>query len=1729
MRSTALLLCSLGCTLAWYPKHNVEGENVFSYHGKVLTGIPELEHTYAGLVIDCDVITQPIAGFTPGTPWTGVFKLGLQNIKFSNFNEKLAGPTPYNWRTMVTPATSLVPETHKIFLESPVVVEMVDSTVTKVTISSLEPEWSVNFKKALVATIKVQLPVADHINKISRTSTLTTMPDFWTTMEQGVDGVCENTYQVTEVPSYLISPAEQGLMKPELCVGQKIFQIVRNRDTTKCTTRSMFISARGHENCLMGGCDGVTGKVAMTKFLVCGTDKDHITSLHTIINEGEHQHNLLPFNTEAVVTGTSQVLALKEMRTTQTALPAIEAPRTVEDLIYEYPKFITAEEKMQISSFRREQEHWKVASEDPANMVFSPTGGIAHGQMMIKIVEKYTELAANLQEMEHFGEKHTVATLKALQTVMLVYKLDDIKAIYTEVKDKTVERRLFLDTLKMAGTHPAFMFFKEMIETNELSFIETAEILMTLPLNIKAPTVHIIEHIFQLIKSPAVTAHPTLKFNGHMAFATIINKACFPTHHPETVLPENVFGELCHPDFPKITEEYIPHLVQELTAATDADKHSVILALGAIGHKAIIPILLPYIEGKATTLVSLRKMAIYSIYQRTFDFRKTFLPVFSAITFNPAEDRELRIAALAMTLPMDPNTVYMQKLAISTWFEHDEVVAKFVHTTLKSLTDMKMSDLPPHTTHQMIGLIEKATAVFPLCKPFPGIISSTFNYFMADMLKNLDIGFITNTAMIQGTHTFTIYHKLDMLLKHVKIVPLEFAVVTSGLKNVISEVITAMSSSSGSPVHAELQKVIQNLHISPKTEEVLMSFIWARISNDMQIVLAFPALHTDYIVAKVKSILMQNPMSLVAEAKKTVCGKTPFHFTYAYEELPYMAVVPSELGLPIFVESQATILTHMKGDVNVDCSLTIPSLELKTSKKIAYSWSGFVGTISPFTKDLLAAGVDVHRAINVPVHMATKVEPMTGTLKVEMKQLAEVAHMSHVDLVHYHVMPFTTMKPIVLVDLTPIMLSTNTKIIKSHIPKKIFEQQIGQPIGLDVKFMAETECELYDLKTMLNTLANYKYNPIIGWMFMGTETALTATGKPTIRFHKYTVVHNPQTSTTKALQVDVKLAAAYKIGSSSMVKYIASSSQRHIHEEKLSSSIANMINSEATFAGNMLVEVKLMGGLPKTYTYSLTAAKGAGVLDHKWDLHMEGDAGKLCVTGALTLPVHGVKKFTYTNTIGFGATCTQHAITMTGFTISSEKQKAYSMVSEAAKKCASLTAEVTQAYSQLYAVPVAQQSRMMEENYAALVISKENMCAQNIKEATTLDKVELEITTTSNLPTVVYTFGKYLDSAVKALLVEYITQLPNFHQKTTGPIKVVLGFNQHLGSMDMEIVSPLDKTVYNNVRLPIWTTYILPLYHSKSVMEQSYLGVTGSPLYSKCSVAPSHVSTFNNKAYSYHMDDCFHLISADCAAKTHAVLASNKGDVKHITVYYEDHKIELKAPASAYTNPSATITVYVNDVATTFNVGQTISVAPCTITWKNGYIVVVTPANTVLYNGNILNIEDKSVIIGNSNCGLCGSNNGQAIGSVASPAKCVHWSLKSVAQSYRITSPQCAALSTVDVARMSHEKSLCSSSVVSSFNYHMPATQFKVMKHATVHKQGKLCFSKIQLPECASGLTTSETENMMADFVCLPSKATATKVMARHVEAMEMVAALSSYPTTFSAMVPVAVQCTGQL
>ena len=73
-----------------------------------------------------------------------------------------------------------------------------------------------------------------------------------------------------------------------------------------------------------------------------------------------------------------------------------------------------------------------------------------------------------------------------------------------------------------------------------------------------------------------------------------------------------------------------------------------------------------------------------------------------------------------------------------------------------------------------------------------------------------------------------------------------------------------------------------------------------------------------------------------------------------------------------------------------DCATPLPSLEVKMTKKMAYTWSGYVGTVSPFGKKLLAAGIDTHRATNMPIQAKLRIDPATATINVEMKQLDEV-------------------------------------------------------------------------------------------------------------------------------------------------------------------------------------------------------------------------------------------------------------------------------------------------------------------------------------------------------------------------------------------------------------------------------------------------------------------------------------------------------------------------------------------------------------------------------------------------------------------------------------------------------------------------------------------------------------------------------------------------------------------
>ena len=45
--------------------------------------------------------------------------------------------------------------------------------------------------------------------------------NFWKTKEQGIDGICEVTYQINELPEYMIRDKPELIPNPELCPAGK--------------------------------------------------------------------------------------------------------------------------------------------------------------------------------------------------------------------------------------------------------------------------------------------------------------------------------------------------------------------------------------------------------------------------------------------------------------------------------------------------------------------------------------------------------------------------------------------------------------------------------------------------------------------------------------------------------------------------------------------------------------------------------------------------------------------------------------------------------------------------------------------------------------------------------------------------------------------------------------------------------------------------------------------------------------------------------------------------------------------------------------------------------------------------------------------------------------------------------------------------------------------------------------------------------------------------------------------------------------------------------------------------------------------------------------------------------------------------------------------------------------------------------------------------------------------
>ena len=130
-------------------------------------------------------------------------------------------------------------------------------------------------------------------------------------------------------------------------------------------------------------------------------------------------------------------------------------------------------------------------------------------------------------------------------------------------------------------------------------------------------------------------------------------------------------------------------MIHELKTTTDPEyRDTLLVSLGTIGHEAVLPILVPFIEGSHVPRDSshVRLVTIMSLRHVVEKHSHVLLPIFVRLVTNPAETTAVRMTALHVLLTTTGITAaQMQKLAVMTWHERDPEMVKFVYSALWSL------------------------------------------------------------------------------------------------------------------------------------------------------------------------------------------------------------------------------------------------------------------------------------------------------------------------------------------------------------------------------------------------------------------------------------------------------------------------------------------------------------------------------------------------------------------------------------------------------------------------------------------------------------------------------------------------------------------------------------------------------------------------------------------------------------------------------------------------------------------------------------------------------------------------------------------------------------------------------------------------------------------------------------------------------------------------------------
>merc|ERR1719383_1429053 len=485
------------------------------------------------------------------------------------------------------------------------------------------------------------------------------------------------------------------------------------------------------------------------------------------------------------------------------------------------------------------------------------------------------------------------------------------------------------------------------------------------------------------------------------------------------------------------------------------------------------------------------------------------------------------------------------------------------------------------------------------------------------------------------------------------------------------------------------------------------------------------------------------------------------------------------------------------------------------------------------------------------------------------------------------------------------------------------------------------------------------------------------------------------------------------------------------------------------------------------------------------------------------------------------------------------EQKRKIQQSEEVRKCIRTTEKVQEIREELQRTRIgSQQQQQLEEQQQAAIQKKIDHCSQAIRKMSTLDQAKFRIEYTP-MPQYVRQYTRVVDTAVKALLLPYLSRsetTSNQHNQ----IEVELKFNPQLETVDMVLKEEEETNQYANIRLPEQVRNMVPLVASKSIQEQVIEKIEGGSVYPKCYIRDGAVKTFDNKTYSYELDDCYHVLAADCSKQpSHAVLGKVVGGKKHVQIFTKGSKILLQ-PAGSYSQSRKDYEIIVDGQPIPIKRNQKEEVQSRDgessynfYRSSDNVVIVETPYNRITYDAISVEIESIHLQVDEQHCGICGDKNGDRRDDVKTAQSQIQQSVQATALSYRVQQDSCSALSPqkrqLQQQQQKWQQQNQQQQIVKSPVSQIIQGQLEKCtqrKHSMIRQDNQVCISQIPIVECGSGCGPKSLVEKNVPFTCLPAnRERVIKLYVEKVRRGELLPELRNMEKSFSSKMVVPVTC----